>query len=907
MYLEFYGLKEKPFSHTPDPAFFYRSKTHREAVAFLKHGIGERKGFLQFTGPVGSGKTTVMQTVLSQLDERVEVAYIVNPRAPFPELLRSIMKALDIPNIPQTRLKMDLLVFLHEYLLLQNRKSNLVVVMFDEAQSLSIKNLEEIRLLSNFETGKEKLVQIVFAGQPELIETLDHPDLIQLNQKIQLRYHLSPLSLSEVKEYIDHRLAVAGFEGTSLFTDDACAEIFDFSEGIPRLINSLCDIVLLNGYANERKLFDSAALKEALHVVAGYSDDESASGVEEEGLSAIGGEPEALYFDESELPDDSLSESLPHTGLELWDMESPGQDDQPEPESRALPVDRAEISGKAVRNADVLVSPQAIERKNRYVLRILMMVLVITGLAAGGIMFFQSGKRLSTDKVGGKQSTIALGTLEQESYVRATEEPQKGEEVVEERRPEGIQEAEEAVEEKTAEIDRLAEEREKQLELERQKTEIAARKTLAARESAIVALRAMEKSRADAEGDGARLHAQSLWQAGEQERQEGKYLFELREYASAGESFEKAQEVYVKARRENEAKLKQIARQEMERERGKARADSAKMELELTKAWADEEQAAQYAKESYDLARQKLQEGNDEYQTQDFLAADELYEEAIASFRESAERARAAKALPASLTLRDGKVVSIKDGAAMVKIPAGEFIMGAPDEGGEPDERPSHRVGIDAFYMDGYEVTNAQFCKFLNERGILDGSRNVFLEIDNEDCLIVRENGRFIPRPGYADHPVIDLNWHGANAYAGWAGKRLPTEAEWEYAHRAGTTKEFYFGDTTGHDDTNNAGTRGNDIWEKTAPVGSFAPNEWGLFDMHGNVLEWCSDWYDEAYYRNSPTDNPAGPPRGRRRVVRGASWSRDILAEMRSSYRNHHPPNEAAPNLGFRCVRDLE
>ena len=926
MYLEFYGLKEKPFSHTPDPIFFYQSKAHGEAVAFLKHGLGERKGFLQFTGPVGSGKTTVMRTVLSQINRKAEVAYIFNPRAPFPELLRSIMKSLNIPNIPQTRLKMDLLVFLHDYLILQHRKSNMVIVIFDEAQSLSIKNLEEIRMLSNFETTKEKLIQIVFTGQPEFVKTLDHPELIQLKQRIQLRYHLSPLSLSEVKEYINHRLIIAGFEGTSLFTDDAFSEIFNFSEGIPRLINSLCDMVLLNGYADGRKLFDSAAVKVALQAVAGYSDDESAARPEGESLSVTGDASEPPHSGETELPDDSLSysetESSAHTGAELRDKENLEKDDQPKTESRALPVDRTKISGKAVRDAGVLASHQAMERKSRYVVRILLIVLVMTGLAAGAIMLYQFEKRHSTDRVAAKQSTVELGAPEQESHAEAIEEPQKAEDVVAEGKPEGTQGAEEVVEEKTAELDLLAEEKEEQLELERQilineekalltktvlEAELAARKVQAARESAIVAMRAMEKSRADAEGDDAQLHAQSLWRTGEQERQEGKELFDLLEYASAKESFEKTQELYVQARKETETKLEQLARQERARERRKAEADLLKKGLETTKAKADKEQAAQYAKENYDLAEQKLQEGNDKYQAQDFLAAAKLYEEAAYSFQESAEEAELAKALPASTALRDGKVISIKDGAEMIKIPAGEFIMGASDEGGESGEHPPHRVKIDAFYMDRYEVTNAQFCKFLNEREFIEGNRNVFLEIDNEDCLIMRKDDRFISKPGYADHPAINLNWLGANAYAAWADKRLPTEAEWEYACRAGTTTQYNFGGTMSHGDTNYAGTGGSDMWEKTAPVGSFAPNKWGLFDMHGNVLEWCSDWYDEEYYENSPGHNPTGPPTGRRRVVRGVSWSHDTLAEMRSTYRSYRPPKESASNLGFRCVSDLE
>jgi len=253
MYLEFYNLKEKPFSLTPDPAFLFYSKVHKRAIAFLKYGLQESKGFLQLTGPIGSGKTTLLRAILSELDESAKTAYIMNPCAPFPDLLRSIMKDLEIPNIPQTRLKMELLDFFHEYLLAQMRRSNPVIVIFDEAQNLSLKNLEEIRMLSNFETTKGKLIQIVLVGQPELVKTINRPELKQLKQRIQVRYHLSALNLSEVKEYIGHRLRVAGSDGGILFTEGACAAIYEFSNGIPRLINSVCDIAT-SGRTSMREL-----------------------------------------------------------------------------------------------------------------------------------------------------------------------------------------------------------------------------------------------------------------------------------------------------------------------------------------------------------------------------------------------------------------------------------------------------------------------------------------------------------------------------------------------------------------------------------------------------------------------------------------------------------------------------
>lgn len=294
MYLDFYGLKEKPFSLTPDPAFLYYSEAHRRAVAFLKYGLQESKGFLQLTGPVGSGKTTLLRAILADFDEKTRTAYIINPCAPFPDLLRSIMKDLEIPNIPQTRVKIELLDFFHDYLLLQMRRKNSVIVIFDEAQNLSVKNLEEIRMLSNFETTKGKLLQIVFVGQPELIGTLDRPDLRQLKQRIQVRYHLVPLKPDDVKAYIDHRLGVAGSDGRITFGADACDAIYDFSGGIPRLINSVCDVALLIGYVGERKSFDAGIVKEAIAELGG-------SFAAEPAAAGDAGEP-MLSEDEIETP-----------------------------------------------------------------------------------------------------------------------------------------------------------------------------------------------------------------------------------------------------------------------------------------------------------------------------------------------------------------------------------------------------------------------------------------------------------------------------------------------------------------------------------------------------------------------------------------------------------------------------
>jgi general secretion pathway protein A len=308
MYLEFYNLKEKPFNLTPDPAFIYYSQAHKRAIAFLKYGLQESKGFLQLTGPVGSGKTTLLRAILSTFDERTKTAYIINPSAPFPDLLRSIMKDLEIPNIPQTRIKTELLDFFHDYLFMQVRRSNRVVVIFDEAQNLSPNNLEEIRMLSNFETTKEKLIQIVFVGQPELIEVLNRHELRQLKQRIQVRYHLSPLEPEEVKSFINHRLHVAGSNGALTFTNEACEAIYCFSGGIPRLINSLCDVALLIGYVNEKKTFDLPVIEEAIKEISGTFTDEPLQ--RESAHENAHPESHEARTDKENLPSTSFADSI---------------------------------------------------------------------------------------------------------------------------------------------------------------------------------------------------------------------------------------------------------------------------------------------------------------------------------------------------------------------------------------------------------------------------------------------------------------------------------------------------------------------------------------------------------------------------------------------------------------------
>ena len=237
------------------------------------------------------------------------------------------------------------------------------------------------------------------------------------------------------------------------------------------------------------------------------------------------------------------------------------------------------------------------------------------------------------------------------------------------------------------------------------------------------------------------------------------------------------------------------------------------------------------------------------------------------------------------------EIVWKKDGKEMVLIPAGPFEMG--DSKNEPEEwmkrsRPVHTVQLDAFYMDVHEVTVGQFREFVDQSGYKYGS--------NWD-----EVARFSPSD---DHPMIYVSWHDAVAYCQWAGKRLPTEAEWEYAARGGLIgKRYPWGDEIIHDDANYRGTGGKDQWdETTAPVGSFRPNGYGLHDMAGNVWEWCADWYDSDYYSKSPLRNPQGPSSGNRRVLRGGSWGSSSLS-LRAASRFVRDPSGTFTFNGFRSV----
>jgi len=261
MYESFYGLNENPFNVTPNPEFIFLGKNHREALAQLLYGVREKKGFIVITGEVGTGKTTLIHFLLEKLEgnNHTRTALLFNPKLTVHDFIQYILKDLGVRVQGQT--KGEHLHHLHRYLLNAYRKGERVVLIVDEAQGLNPDLLEEIRLLSNLETSKSKLIQIVLVGQPELDKTLSQPEFRQLRQRINLRYHLAPLSEKETREYIEKRLRIAGSH-EPIFTDQAIQEIYRRSGGIPRLINILCDNALLNGYALDQKQVDEKSIRE---------------------------------------------------------------------------------------------------------------------------------------------------------------------------------------------------------------------------------------------------------------------------------------------------------------------------------------------------------------------------------------------------------------------------------------------------------------------------------------------------------------------------------------------------------------------------------------------------------------------------------------------------------------------
>ena len=267
MYNDFYGFKSPPFNLTPDPRFLYLSDRHREAYNHLLFGIRERKGFIQLTGEVGAGKTTLCRALLESLGPNYTTALILNPCLTELQLLGAILDEFGLKAPRQDRVSR--LDTLNKFLLDQAAQGKDVVLIIDEAQDLSLELLEQVRLLSNLETDDRKLLQIVLMGQPELRDKLNDHRLRQLRQRITVRYHLTPLSRTEMSHYIRHRIHVSGGNGRPDFSPWALRKVFRYSKGIPRLVNAVCDKTLLCGFVSGVDHFKRGHVARAIRELEG--------------------------------------------------------------------------------------------------------------------------------------------------------------------------------------------------------------------------------------------------------------------------------------------------------------------------------------------------------------------------------------------------------------------------------------------------------------------------------------------------------------------------------------------------------------------------------------------------------------------------------------------------------------
>jgi len=261
-YVEHFELSEQPFRLTPDPEFVYWSKQHARAKAYMESTIWLADGFVVVTGEIGSGKTTLLQSFLSEIEDDIVYAVISQTQLTPTQFLQAVLAEFGFK--PFNKGKVELLDMLNMFLIEQYSNGKKVILVVDEAQNFSWKVLEEIRLLSGIETHKEKVIRIILAGQPELKATLDSPNLKQLVQRVRLRFHLGPLDRRETREYIEHRLNVAGRGDNSLFAEDTFATIHRYTGGVPRLINTLCDTALLCAFADEKKFLDSGDVMSAV-------------------------------------------------------------------------------------------------------------------------------------------------------------------------------------------------------------------------------------------------------------------------------------------------------------------------------------------------------------------------------------------------------------------------------------------------------------------------------------------------------------------------------------------------------------------------------------------------------------------------------------------------------------------
>ena len=261
-YLEHFNLTEQPFRLTPDPEFVYWSKQHARAKAYMESTIWLADGFVVITGEIGSGKTTLLQSFLSELDDDVVYAVVSQTQLNATEFLQAVLTEFGFK--PFDKRKVELLDMLNMFLIEQYGNGKKVVLVVDEAQNLSERVLEEVRLLSGIETHKEKVLRIILAGQPELKDTLESPGLKQLVQRVRLRFHIGPLDRRELQEYIEHRLEIAGHNEHDVFASETYEVIHRYTGGVPRLINTLCDTALLCAFAEEKTEIGAAELDAAI-------------------------------------------------------------------------------------------------------------------------------------------------------------------------------------------------------------------------------------------------------------------------------------------------------------------------------------------------------------------------------------------------------------------------------------------------------------------------------------------------------------------------------------------------------------------------------------------------------------------------------------------------------------------
>ncbi len=281
MYESYYGLNTKPFQLTPDPDFFFASKWHKRAISYLQYGLSQAEGFIVITGGIGTGKTTVANSLLADIEEDITAAQIVTPKLSPDELVKMVAAKFGVST--EGRSKADILKALEQSLLSLNRSGKRALLLVDEAQNLPLESIEELRMLSNFQLNGKPLIQSFLLGQEELQPILKAPNMEQFRQRIVASCHLAPLSLEECKEYIDYRLSHAGYTGSPLFDDDVYEPIHAFTRGIPRKINTLMDRVMLYGFLEELSSFSVAHIQEVIVEVRGemFEPEEASSRTEQ--------------------------------------------------------------------------------------------------------------------------------------------------------------------------------------------------------------------------------------------------------------------------------------------------------------------------------------------------------------------------------------------------------------------------------------------------------------------------------------------------------------------------------------------------------------------------------------------------------------------------------------------------